>query len=171
MKIKNKKKKGFTLVEIMVGVALFSIVSMILVGIMSFSLRMNYTNKDSYDADSYSKAFFEALKLQDSRPPAQPASVTFNKTYKTTFNEISEVTHYALNEYKNLRGTIINTSVSDEINNTPSSSAEKIGMIINVSWNHTDKVYQIETWTWNLDKKESSLVNRKTLQMPASSSP
>lgn len=179
-KFKNKKNSGFTLIELMVGIALFAIISMVLVSVMSFSLRMNYINKDTYDSDSYSKAFFEALKTENARPgkPTHPPGGTvgsFDKVYKKTFSDVAQVTSFALNEYKNQSGveiadpTLPTANISDAINaisGSPDNPSDIMGMMVKIHWNSTQEIYEIETWTWTLAKPDASLVNRKTLQSP-----
>lgn len=183
-KFKNKKNNGFTLIELMVGIALFAIISMVLVSVMSFSLRMNYINKDTYDSDSYSKAFFEALKTENARPvkPTPPAGggpASFSKVYKKTFSDVSQVTNFALNEYKDPTTAGITdptTAVGDKDQNisnainaisaNPDIPTDTMGMMVKLHWNNTQEIYEIETWTWTLDKPDASLVNRKTLQSP-----
>lgn len=183
MKFNLKRKRGFTLIEVIVGVALFAIISMVLVSVMTFALKMNYTNKDTYDADSYSKAFYEAIKNEDCKPisPVAPVVVN-NKIYYKTFENIEDVTKHAKNEFSNIAGNTINfysPDGHDPTTETGLSSAvefvknhrgtsDSIGFIVKVNWNSSDNVYELETWTWNLDKGESTMINRKTLLAPKS---
>ncbi|MEG0297726.1 MAG: prepilin-type N-terminal cleavage/methylation domain-containing protein [Clostridium sp.] len=184
-KFKDRKKRGFTLIEVMVGIALFSIISMVLVSVMSFSLRMNYINKDTYDADSYSKAFFEAIKNNECKPkkPSAPPVVFSPRVYYKTFIDVDEVTKYAKDGFANIIDTSDATIVGKNPGNLVSSDTElttaitnvkanpdnpdhTIGFMIKVMWDVDDEVYKLETWTWNIEKGETTLVNRKTLIAP-----
>lgn len=176
-----KKKKGFTLVEVVVGVALFSVISMILVSVMVFALKVNYINKDSYDADSYSKTFFETIKTDVARPQ-KPDATFLTKTYYEIFNNIDEVTTFTINDFSKIKENPLGikripdtinpagggTGLADAINHvvTNNTTGGNIALILQVQWDESNNVYQLETWSWNLNKGEATMINRKTLLAP-----
>lgn len=167
-----KKRSGFTLIEVVVGLAIFAIITVTLVSIMTLFFKVNYTNKDSYTADTYSKAFFEALRNDSSRPSKKTAN--FTGQYYMLFDDVDEVTNYGINNFKTLPTSTLSadpntnlTSAIEEVNNNAIAlgTDKKIGFIVKINWNNDEdkKIYEIETWTWVRDKGESSLINRKTL--------
>lgn len=184
MSFKYKKNKGFTLIEVMVGIALFAVVSAVLVSVMSFSFRMNYTNKANYDADSYSKSFFESIKNDACKPIGQ--SSNFTNKYYTGFDDVSEVYQYAEKRMNDLSRAVYPSIDESGVGKTAEEIIESfdgtayanknIGFVMEIHWKNDEpaptdtnkvyKIYEIETWTWDVDKGIASMINRKTLLAP-----
>ena len=66
MRKKIKKKKGFTLIEVVAGLAMFAIVSTIIMNMVISVNKHNAMNKNKFDTYMVSKAFNETIKA--SRP-------------------------------------------------------------------------------------------------------
>ena len=180
MKSRFKKKSGFTLIEVVVGLAIFAIICLALVSIMTVSFRVNYINRDSYTADNFSKAFFEGLKDESVRPPKKTVEDVDGKVYYGLFSDLSDVDKLINESIKTLSATKNVLPGSDPNNDLKSAmndvnqrlvatgSNAEVGFIVKIRWdNGKHKIYEVETWTWVFDKGESSLVNRVTL-MPGS---
>ncbi|MGL5086349.1 MAG: prepilin-type N-terminal cleavage/methylation domain-containing protein, partial [Clostridium sp.] len=57
----RKKEKGFTLVEMIAAIAIFGIISIVTVSMLSFAFKYNAINRETYEADTNSKIFFESI--------------------------------------------------------------------------------------------------------------
>ena len=96
MRKKIKKKKGFTLIEVVAGLAMFAIVSSVIMNMILDVNKYNAENKNQFDTSSMSRAFNEAIK--NKRPKDNPYPTTWDgatsnvdgpkKTYYIGFNTI-----------------------------------------------------------------------------------
>ncbi|MGL4873732.1 MAG: type II secretion system protein [Clostridium sp.] len=59
---KNKKKKGFTLIEVVAGLAVFAVVSSVIMSMILNVNKYNAENKNQFDASAMSRAFNEGIK-------------------------------------------------------------------------------------------------------------
>ncbi|MGL4849470.1 MAG: type II secretion system protein [Clostridium sp.] len=59
---KNKKKKGFTLIEVVAGLAVFAVVSTVIMSMILNVNKYNAENKNQFDASAMSRAFNEGIK-------------------------------------------------------------------------------------------------------------
>ncbi|WP_436513126.1 type II secretion system protein [Clostridium thermobutyricum] len=99
MRKKIKKKKGFTLIEVVAGLAVFAIVSSVIMNMILDVNKYNAENKNQFDTSSMSRAFNEAIK--NKRPKDNPYPTTWDgatsnvdgpkKTYYIGFNTIDDL--------------------------------------------------------------------------------
>lgn len=99
MRKKIKKKKGFTLIEVVAGLAVFVIVSSVIMNMILDVNKYNAENKNQFDTSSMSRAFNEAIK--NKRPKDNPYPTTWDgstsnvdgpkKTYYIGFNTIDDL--------------------------------------------------------------------------------
>lgn len=99
MRKKIKKKKGFTLIEVVAGLAMFAIVSSVIMNMILDVNKYNAENKNQFDTSSMSRAFNEAIK--NKRPKDNPYPTTWDgatsnvdgpkKTYYIGFNTIDDL--------------------------------------------------------------------------------
>lgn len=62
MRRREKKKKGFTLIEIMAALLVFGVVSSAIMGMISTVNQYNAENKNQFDTSGMSRAFNEGIK-------------------------------------------------------------------------------------------------------------
>lgn len=162
--MKVKKKRGFTLIEVVVALAAFTIVMLVITGILISVINLISINRATYSTDNISKVFFETLK--EDRATLNNMPKVAETKYKCGFSDESEVR-------KLVKDHLLDADLLDkpQIVSDPSNfslctqSSEKFSMGIEISWN-TDGFYEVETWCWDTNKGESSLVNRKTYLTP-----
>lgn len=162
--MKVKKKKGFTLIEIVVALAAFTIVMLAITGILISVINLTSINSATYSADNISKAFFETLKEDRATLNNIPKDST--KKYKCGFSNEDEVRIFIKDrllssDSSNKPDTVLEPSDFSSCK----ESSSKYSMGIEVNWN-ADGFYEIETWCWDTNKGESSLINRKTYLTP-----
>ena len=162
--MKVKRKKGFTLIEIVVALATFSIVMLAITSILISTIRLSSINRATYNTDTISKVFFETLKEDRSIFGNIPKDS--EKKYKAGFSNSDDIRVFITKkllsgDVSNKPDTVSNPNDFNECKD--SSKGYSIG--IKTKWN-TDGFYEIETWCWDTNKGESSLVNRKTYITP-----
>ena len=64
--MKVKKKKGFTLIEVVVALAAFSLVMLAVTGILLSVIKVTGVNSRTYKTDNISKVLFETIR--ENRP-------------------------------------------------------------------------------------------------------
>lgn len=184
----KNKKRGVTLIEVVVALAAFMIVMLAITSILITTINYTGINKKTFNSNAISRTFFEAMKESRIGMPMNGATPPVPKPNKLT-SGLSEVSYVAGfdNEYQ-ARSFVIDTLLKDTAarpgivgNPADFSSCKQVGktysMGIKMKWTcldvahgistHIEKgVYEIETWCWDTNKGESSLVNRKTFLAP-----
>ncbi|MFR4995943.1 MAG: PilW family protein [Clostridium paraputrificum] len=162
--MKVKKKKGFTLIEIAVALAAFVIVMLAITGILISVIKFSSINSATYSTDNISKVFFETLK--EDRVALNNMPKTVDTKYKCGFSNADEVRTFVKDHLLDSDLSNKPDGVSDPSDfNLCKQSSSDYSMGINISWN-TDGFYEVETWCWDTNKGESSLINRKTYVTP-----
>lgn len=162
--MKVKKKKGFTLIEVVVALAAFTIVMLAITGILISVINLTSINSSTYSTDNISKAFFETLK--EDRVTLSNIPKDSTKKYKCGFSDEGEVRTFIKNRLLTKDSSSRPENVLDPSNfSLCNQSSSKYTMGIEVKWNN-DGFYEIETWCWDTNKGESSLINRKTYLTP-----
>lgn len=177
----KKRKKGFTLMEMIAAIAIFAIISVGCISMISFCFKYNAINRQTYEADTNSKMFFECLNKKENRiqkpsatPAVPPAIIPSNGNYVFAFDDGSDAVAGIDSFIKN--NILMNsmTSVGDpsaDIGAVLSSVKaafpnKKYAIVFSLEWNNSNEVYEFETWSWDLNKGEISVVKRKTFIGP-----
>lgn len=177
--MKNKKKKGFTLIELVAGLTIFIIVSVAIMSLIMTTFSYNTINKKTFDSNSMSKVFYETLR--NNRPGATPYltgtpyDTVDGGTYYVAFDdEVGLTTAMTTNI---LKPTVVPTTLvgsydvgacnkSDDFNALKSIAGvgdNKYLMKLNIVNNSTEKVYEFTSTIWSVSKGETSSVERKSL--------
>lgn len=168
-----KKKKGFTLIEMIAGLAIFVIVLTTATSLIITLFKYNSINKETFDSNSKSKIFFETVR--GNRPSDIYTYPTNNKNqhyyYFIAFNadnELVDATKDLLK--KNIGSTspyIVNTCSSGdgliELKAKPGVIDKKYVLKIDVQEISNQHVYEFNVSTWNIPKGETSIIERKAL--------
>lgn len=164
--MKMSKKKGMTLIELIAAIAIFSLVSVFLVSIITTALKFNIANKTTFDANSNSRAFYEAIRQH--RPNETKVYPSDGK-YVIYFNNQNELLEYVKEDFNS---SMIETRVStfQEIKNDALSNRYAILLDIKKieeadTSNPTKKYsyYELTTSSWDLEKGEFTQIDRKSL--------
>lgn len=161
--MKCKKKKGFTLVELVAGMSTFILVMVALTSLLTTIIRSNSANRITFESNTNSKAFFEAVK--EKRPEVFANPATLDGEYAIRFNDKVYIKDYVRDELLNdeTPPAKITTGEASNFSTVKGAGNERYCMGIKVEWDTVNKVYNIEAWSWDRNKGESSLVNRKTM--------
>ena len=162
--MKVKKKKGFTLIEIAVALAAFVIIMLAISGLLISVIKISSINSATYSTDNISKVFFETLK--EDRVALNNMPKTVGTKYKCSFSNADEVRTLVKEHLLDDDSSNKPDGVSDPSDfNLCKQSSSEYSMGIYINWN-ADGFYEIETWCWDTNKGESSLINRKTYVTP-----
>ncbi|MBS5986083.1 prepilin-type N-terminal cleavage/methylation domain-containing protein [Clostridium sp.] len=186
--MKKKKSNGFTLVELMASLAIFTILSVSIISIISLSIQHNYMNKQRYQSDLNSKTFIELMKKYTNRPqkplsspPPVPTPTFYTRDgeYYIAFNDDTELTNYVNNKFVKTESYAMTTT--DILSNDPlvnitlamdevktKSPSKRYAIIIDSDWDSSNDVYDLDLWSWDIKKGQSSMVNRKIVLRPSS---
>lgn len=183
----KRKEKGFTLIELIASVAIFTIISIVTISMLSFAFKYNSINRKTYEADTNSKILFESLKKESNRinvsarvpgvgaTPAPRVPSVPNGTYVIAFDEGSHNTSgidaLVLDKFINAPRNIVALDPSTNIAGVMSDvktrfPSNKYAIVIKSTWDDVNELFIIETWSWDLNKGEISMINRKTLIGP-----
>lgn len=175
-----KKKKGFTLIEMIAAIAMFAIISLVFVSMISFAFKINSINRQTYESDTNSKIFFETLKKNENKipkpitpEPAQPSPrAPNNGRYIMTFNNGSdEIDTFVQNKLLQNKMTLMDLDPRTDMDDMVAfvkaiPSAKDYAIVIEIKWDTESEVFEIETWSWEISKGKVSMVSRKTLIGP-----
>lgn len=170
--MKVKKKKGFTLIEIVVALAAFMIIMLTITSILISVIKYSSMNNKDFNLGKVSQVVFETIKekkvvVDNSENPNTKYTGGFNFCVN---NESELKTYVRDNIFKN-SGTFSNPE-SFTACNTDSSKKYCIG--IKVSWQDNGSVtdpaggkyhigvYKVDVYCWDVEKGESSLIHRVT---------
>lgn len=173
-----KKKKAFTIVEMIAAISMFMIISLTAISMFTFVVKLNAINRKTYDADIYSKAFFETIKAYKPKV-GEKANEGY---YLYTFNNVSEIETFAkgifnvtapkVSEYGYIlakqQATANNKNIAMEIKiNYQGNDGSNVVINPSISDNvKAENLFEIEVWVWDVTKGEVSRVNRKTIISP-----
>lgn len=188
MRKNKRKKKGFTLIEVMAGLAVFAIVTTVITSMILNVNKYNAENKNQFDANSMSRAFNEGIKsirpIDNERVPGikgypiewdeQAGGIDSNpKYYYISFNTVDEL-NKAIKE-KLLKDTsttgssdvyyfkkeVLVTDKIEDLCTDTNSSSHKYGMKIAVQNKATEKVYVFDTETMDIKGGITTITERK----------
>ena len=188
MRKKIKKKKGFTLIEVVAGLAMFAIVSSVIMNMILDVNKYNAENKNQFDTSSMSRAFNEAIK--NKRPKDNPYPTTWDgstsnvdgpkKTYYIGFNTIDDLNDSIKNQLLNKNfiddnGKKEETDTTYTIRKIEGSEIDKVeelskksyankykyGIKITVQKKDVEKVYLFDTDTIDVKGGLTTVTTRK----------
>ncbi|MGL4874785.1 MAG: pilus assembly FimT family protein [Clostridium sp.] len=167
---KNKKKKGFTLIEAVAGLAMFAIVSTVIMNMIISVNKHNAMNKNQVDTHAISRAFNEAIKtarpvtIKDNLPDWEETDETKGKTPKYYFiavNNVEDLTKVVVKDFLD-KGTNTVAGIPYKLQDTTKDkSIEDLcgtakdfeyGIKIKVQKRIDEKVYLFETTTMHTEK-------------------
>lgn len=167
--MKLKKKKGFTLIEMIAGLAIFVIVLTTATSLIITLFKYNSINKETFDSNSKSKIFFETVR---GNRPSDIYTYPSDNNYYIAFNDDNDLVVATKDNL--LKNTLNSTSsyVMGKCSDGDGLAALKAkpGVIdkqyvlkVNAKKNITQKVYEFDVSTWNIPKGETSIIERKAL--------
>lgn len=188
MRKKIKKKKGFTLIEVVAGLAMFAIVSSVIMKMILDVNKYNVENKNQFDTSSMSRAFNEAIK--NKRPKDNPYPATWDeetsnvdgpkKTYYIGFNTIDDLNASIKNKLLNKNfiddnGKKEETDTTYTIRKIEESEIDKVeelskksyankykyGIKITVQKKDVEKIYLFDTDTIDVKGGLTTVTTRK----------
>ena len=188
MRKKIKKKKGFTLIEVVAGLAVYAIVSSVIMNMILDVNKYNAENKNQFDTSSMSRAFNEAIK--NKRPKDNPYPTTWDgstsnvdgpkKTYYIGFNTIDDLNDSIKNQLLNKNfiddnGKKEETDTTYTIRKIEGSEIDKVeelskksyankykyGIKITVQKKDVEKVYLFDTDTIDVKGGLTTVTTRK----------
>lgn len=171
-----KKKKGMTLLEIIVSMAVFSIVAVAITSTLMLTMKLTANNKAKLFANENSVTFIEFLKSEEYRPKKDGDAKQYKSGwYYVAFNDNTEVESFiknSIDEPTSNPDIGMSASWNPDLATVKSNSGqttEKFVLAINVRWNSSgdvSNVYDIDTYSWEVDRGETSKVNRRILLAP-----
>lgn len=170
--MQKKKKKGFTLVEMIAAIASFMIVMLAITTILISVIQQTSINKRIYDANSISKSVFEVTSKN--KPKLTSTPTTLNGTYiLKDINSSDDVKEAIVNQLYKSKISKIGIDVGDISFDKCKDDSGQYSVVVNLKWlpqpygtETRYGCYQVTTWTYENDKGESSLVKRTTYVTP-----
>lgn len=179
----KRKRKGFTLIEVIVALGTFMIVMLAITTLLITTINFTGTNRKTFNTNIISKAVFEAMKesriampKDSSVPPVPyPEKLTggLNEiNYRASFDNEDEAREFVIKKLLDETTTRPNTVSNPKDFSVVKDATKRYSMGIKMKWTDLDPgtgqkgVYEIETWCWDTNKGESTLVNRKTFLAP-----
>ncbi|MGL5412731.1 type IV pilus modification PilV family protein [Cetobacterium sp.] len=172
----KRKRKGFTLIEVMAGLAVFAILATIVSSMILTVNKYNGENKNQFDSSSISRAFNERIKSirpSKNRYPVDWKEDSGNSEYYyISFNSIEELNKVIEekllknnNKTEVIDGYYFKIDVNEEKIEDLSKESEiighKYGIKIKVQNKEREKVYVFDTKTIEIDSGISSVVDRR----------
>ncbi|MGG7178825.1 type II secretion system protein [Clostridium paraputrificum] len=181
--MKKSKEKGFTILELIAAVAVFTIICISAISVIALGVKYNTINRETYNSDLISKAFIETIQTDSNRPEVQEKDAIGNLTkglgdgiYITylgdssnNYNYTEEIESYAKTKFSR------NLSLVSPINHPDtqfsalmaeaktSAAGKKFAFVTKVRSMENGKLYEIENWCWDIKRGETSVINRKKI--------
>jgi prepilin-type N-terminal cleavage/methylation domain-containing protein len=153
--IEMKKKKGFTLIEVIASIAMLVIIFSVIASLMLLTIKANIRNEKDLDSNSVSKAFVELI---NSKKDADFKVNTSDNVYILVFDNIAELQNIFNNEFILGNSSIIKQENFDiaTLNNS-----KKYAIKVKVIIKDIDLgVLQFNITSWNLSKFSTSEISR-----------
>ncbi|MGL5416013.1 MAG: pilus assembly FimT family protein [Clostridium sp.] len=163
---KKKKKKGFTLIEAVAGLAMFAIVSTVIMNMIMGVNKHNAMNKNQVDTHAISRAFNEAIKtarpvtIKDKLTDWEETDEAEGKNAKYYFigiNNVDDLSKVVIKKFLNKDDTGVNginyklqeVTELDEIEALCNNLGQdfEYGIKVKVQKKKIEKVYLFETIT------------------------
>lgn len=163
-----KKKKGFTLIEMIASMAMLVLIFSVIASLMLLAIKTNVRNEKDLDSNSVSKAFVELL---NSKKDAGYKINTGEKAYILAFKDVDELegdfetfikgeevsgnsNFKIIDDYKNFKVPNILETIGSDKNYL---------IKVRVTYENNDvslKVLKFEITSWNLEKYGTSEIVR-----------
>lgn len=170
--MQKKKKRGFTLVEMIAAVASFMIVMLAITTILISVIQQTSTNKRIYDANSISKSVFEVTSKNKPKLTTTPDNLNGVYILKD-INSEDDVRNSIVNQLYKSTLPKVGIAAGDISFANCKDDSGKYSVVMNFKWLPQQwgtetryGCYQVTTWTYENDKGESSLVKRTTYVTP-----
>lgn len=150
-----KKKKGFTLIEVIASIAMLVIIFSVIASLMLLTIKVNIRNEKDLDSNSVSKAFVELI---NSKKDADFKVNTSDNVYILVFDNIAELQNIFNNEF-----ILGNSSIIKQENFDISTldNSKKYAIKVKVIIKDLDLgVLQFNIKSWNLSKVSTSEISR-----------
>ncbi|WP_326511756.1 type II secretion system protein [Clostridium intestinale] len=165
-----KKKKGFTLIEMIASMAMLVLIFSVIASLMLLAIKTNVRNEKDLDSNSVSKAFVELVNSKKvdnilSMPDADKDNNILvdmsGNQYKITFDDVDDLNNLVNKLFSKATYGSFKDITSDFEN--ISDDGKKYAIKIEVSEVKEDEVstYKIDINSWNLNNINTSKINRK----------
>ena len=175
--MKSRKKRGFTLVELMASLAVFIILTVTMVSMIMLAIKHNSINKQRYESDLNCKAAIELMKDSSNRPKNKGNR---NGDYYFAFDNEADIKGFISKFVDTADGSAgleqFDSTIKLENSDGLAAAMQKVkdmysdkkyAIILSSKWNDSNKLYEIELWSWDINKGRPSLINRKILLRPS----
>ncbi|MGL4572211.1 MAG: type IV pilus modification PilV family protein [Clostridium sp.] len=167
--MKLKKKKGFTLIEMMAALAIFVIVLTTVTSLIVTLFKYNSINKETFDSNSKSKVFFETVR---GNRPDNIRTYPNDGSYYISFNSDDDLVvatkeKLLKKDISSGAGYAVGTCNSaDDLAALKGKSGvidKEYVLKVNVLKNTSQNVYEFGVAAWHIPKGEVSIIERKAL--------
>lgn len=153
--IEMKKKKGFTLIEVIASIAMLVIIFSVIASLMLLTIKVNIRNEKDLDSNSVSKAFVELI---NSQKDADFKLNTSDNVYILVFDNIAELQNIFNNEFILGNSSIIK---QENFDIATLDNSKKYAIKVKVIIKDLELgVLQFNITSWNLSKISTSEISR-----------
>ena len=150
-----KKKKGFTLIEVIASIAMLVIIFSVIASLMLLTIKVNIRNEKDLDSNSVSKAFVELI---NSQKDADFKLNTSDNVYILVFDNIAELQNIFNNEFILGNSSIIK---QENFDIATLDNSKKYAIKVKVIIKDLELgVLQFNITSWNLSKISTSEISR-----------
>lgn len=150
----EKKKKGFTLIEMIASMAMLVLIFSVIASLMLLAIKTNVRNEKDLDSNSVSKAFVE---LANSDKDAGYIANNPSKIYLLAFDNISEL--QTIFDTKFISGDV-SLIKDDSFDINTLANTKKYAIKVKVSKDVSLGVFKFDITSWNLNKISTSEISR-----------
>lgn len=169
-----KKKKGFTLIEMIASMAMLVLIFSVIASLMLLAIKTNVRNEKDLDSNSVSKAFVELINTKKNNEISKIGGIgniltSMNgKTYLIKFDYIKDKDKNLANEFKTFISAPNSGAFDDDGKgiNSVSETNEKYAIKVKVekvkdSENRDTDTYKLIVNSWELNSINTSKINRE----------
>lgn len=165
-----RKKKGFTLIEMIASMAMLVLIFSVIASLMLLAIKTNVRNEKDLDSNSVSKAFVELVNEKKSNDLSKERDDGKNVLYSCTNNDNkkSNVYLFRFNNVSELSGLVTNF-MEDPTNNEFKNDDKDLENIskhdetygIKIMIEDIGYTFKIDINSWNLNNINTSKINRE----------
>lgn len=149
-----KKKKGFTLIEMIASMAMLVLIFSVIASLMLLAIKTNVRNEKDLDSNSVSKAFVELVNSDKSAD----YKVNTSGIYILAFKDTTELQNIFNTDFIPQNPSIIKP-VNFDISTL--ASTKKYAIKVNVIKDPGLDILKFEITSWNLNKINTSEIYRE----------